>query len=209
MLRISRWAWATLVLLASLPAAAQQSVGESRAALREVERGVWVGTSFGAVVFFDLPATDDSGLGAGSIIGIEAGVDLGQRLQLGLMGWGASVGAPVGFSNLSEPGASAASGDFHSLLWGATLRWAFLSFADRYGVERTFLSARVGGGGTLSRPEGVLDASGAFGLAGIGVEYFTKLRRFSLGVEADWIGLFGGAQPLHGLSVLPHLKYTF
>lgn len=209
MRRFARWASALAVLWLSTNAAAQERSGpQASRALREVERGFWVGSNVGGVHFFSLP--DGKGSATGGLVGIEAGVDLGRRLQLGVLAWGQSVGAPADFQGVQGAGdPRGARGDFQSMLLGGSLRWAFLGLADENGIERTYFFTRLGGGASLSRPIGVVDESGTFGIAGLGVEYFTRLRHFSLGLEVDWMGLFGESMTLHGLSVLPHLKYTF
>lgn len=209
MRRFARWASALAILCLSSHAVAQaHGVPQTSRVLREVERGFWVGSHFGAVHFFDLP--DEAGSATGGMVGIEAGVDLGSRLQLGLLALGQSVGASADFQGVQGAGdPRGARGDFQSMLLGGSLRWAFLGLSDENGIERTYFFTRLGGGLSYSRPVGVLDENGTFALAGLGVEYFTKLRRFSLGLELDWMGLFGESVSLHGVSVLPRLKYTF
>ena len=44
-------------------------------------------------------------------------------------------------------------------------------------------------------------------LAGVGFEFFTNLRHFSLGIEAD--GLFGVNHMGPGFMLQPHVRYTF
>lgn len=177
---------------------------------REVERGVWVGSNLGAVYMFKLPG-EGAAASWGSLIGVEAGVDLGKWVQLGLVAWGQSVGAPADYKGITDDALDPkrARGDFQSLMLGGSLRLAFLSFGDDNGVDRTFVYARFAGGATMSRPVGIIDEQGMFASGGLGVEYFTRLRHFSVGFEVQGMALIGDSGTAAGVAMLPHLKYTF
>jgi hypothetical protein len=56
---------------------------------------------------------------------------------------------------------------------------------------------------------GILDEQGIFAMGGLGVEYFTRLRHFSVGAELGWLGMFGDLGEAHAVTILPQLKYTF
>lgn len=209
---------AALAILASAPAAQAQAQARAQAqgapasapALREVERGFWIGSRVGGIVYFDLPG-EGAATSYGSLMGIEAGVDLGRSLQLGLVAWGQSIGAPADYLGITDDSLDPkrARGDFQSLMAGAMLRVAFLRLADDNGIERTFFFGRLAGGATLNRPVGILDEQGYFASAGLGVEYFTRLRHFSVGLEIDGISLIGDSGTALGAAILPHVKYTF
>lgn len=204
-------AWALALAFGILAPAVGHTQGKPGArVLRDVERGVWAAAQAGAVVFFDLPG-EGGGLAAGSLIGVELGVDVTRDLQLGLMAWGQSVGASADYRGITDDALDPkrARGDFQSMLLGGSLRWSFLRMPDENGVERTFFYVRGGGGATVSRPVGILDEQGIFAMGGLGVEYFTRLRRFSVGAELGWLGLFGDLGQAHAVTVLPQLKYTF
>lgn len=183
---------------------------EEGAKLEDVERGFWAASHAGAVYYLDLPG-ENPGTAVGSLIGVEVGYDLLDDLQLGLLAWGQSVGAPADYRGIVDDSLDPkrTRGDFQTLMMGGGLRWSFLQLADVNGVERTYFFVRAGAGATISRPIGILDEQGVFGLGGLGVEYFTQLRHFSVGVEVDWIGLFGDLGQAHAITLLPHLKYTF
>ncbi len=195
--------------LAPAPAKAQQRQ-TTAVAYQEIERGVWIGSNAGAIFFFDLPG-EGSSSATGSLMGIEAGFDLGRFVQLGVVAWGQSVGAPADYKGITDDSLDPkrARGDFQSLMLGGTLRLAFLRWQDDNGLDRTFLYARLAGGATLSRPVGILDEQGTFASAGLGVEYFTRLRHFSVGLEVDGMALMGDVGTAMGVAVLPHVKYTF
>lgn len=206
---------AALLCLAPAFAFAQEApAGADRPTLpyREVERGLWVSSDIGGVFYFQLPGAGGEGQTAtGALIGIEAGYDVTRSLQLGLVVWGQSVGAPVTYEGITDPALDPkdARGDFYSLLAGPSLRYSFLRFADDNGVDRTFLYGRVAGGLALNRPVGILEENGLFGTAAVGVEYFTRLRHFSVGIEAGAIAVDVDPEPALGVTLLPHVTYTF
>jgi len=204
------WVVLALATLAAGPAAAQAKAEPAKVTYREVERGAWVGSNLGAVYFFDLPG-EGAAASWGSVVGVEAGVDLGKWVQLGVVAWGQSVGAPADFKGITddELDPKRSRGDFQSLLVGGSLRVAFLGVPDENGLDRTFVYGRLAGGVSLSRPVGVIDEQGTFAAAGLGVEYFTRLRHFSVGLELQGMGLIGESGNALGVAMLPHLKYTF
>jgi hypothetical protein len=211
----------TVVLLAvlavSLPGAARAAEegkpgkdSDKAPKYEEVERGAWIGSDIGAIFYFSVPG-EGGAFSNGTLIGFEAGYDLTPDLQAGLVGWGQSVGADATYKGIddTEVDPKRARGDFHSLLAGASARYSFLKLRDENEVERTHLYLRVSGGMAMSRPIGVLDDSGFFVLGGPGVEYFTRLRHFSVGIELDGVATIVGSGTAVGAAVLPHLKYSF
>jgi len=204
------WVVLGLALLAAGPAAAQARAEPAKVTYRDVERGAWIGSDLGAVYYFDLPG-EGAAASWGSVVGVEAGVDLGQWVQLGVLVWGQSVGAPADYKGITndELDPKRSRGDFQTLLVGGSLRLAFLGLPDENAVDRTFVYARVAGGATFSRPVGIVDEQGAFAAAGLGIEYFTRLRHFSVGLELQGLGLLGKSGNALGVAMLPNLKYTF
>jgi len=196
-----------VILLAAAPAAAADRPATLR--LNEVERGFWIGSSVGAVFFPSLPGEGDAS-GSGALVGIEMGFDITRYLQVGALVWGQAIGADANYRGITDSAADpkGARGDFQSLLAGGTVRLAFLSLADDNGVDRTFFYLRGAGGASLSRPEGVV-GDGLWFAAGPGVEYFTRLRHFSVGLEVDAIGMVTDEGEALGVAVLPNLKYSF
>ncbi|WP_373045435.1 adventurous gliding motility protein CglE [Vulgatibacter sp.] len=190
------------------PAAAAE-VQPNTVRLNEVERGFWVGSTVGGVVYFQTPG-EGAGIGSGALVGVEAGFDVTRTLQLGLVAWGQAIGAEADYKGITdtELDPKGARGDFQSLLAGAMLRWSFLRFADDNGIDRTFLYVRGAGGPAISRPVGVI-GDGFWGAAGLGVEYFTRLRHFSIGLEANGLAMMTDDGDAYGVAVLPHLKYSF
>ena len=94
------------------------------------------------------------------------------------------------------------TGDVAAIAPGLGLRFAFVT------TERLFVFARAGGGYALWFPSDLTGATGSIHVdGGLGLEYYTKLRHVSVGVEADFQALL--APTAFGISVYPTLKYTF
>jgi len=201
---------ASLLTLALFVPAAAQAAAPAKPRLNEVERGFWVGSSVGAVFYPTLPGAGGDGLASGALVGVEAGVDILPVLQLGVLVWGQAVGADVEYRGITDPelDPKGARGDFQSMLAGASLRFSFLRFADDNGIDRTFVYARAAGGAAVSRPVGVVGDGIWFG-GGLGVEYFTRLRHFSVGLEVDGLGMQTDEGEAMGFAVLPRIAYTF
>lgn len=209
---LARAAIVALVTLGVGPAAAEEKAATDRAGVQyeEVERGARLGTGVGAIFYFQLPG-EGAATSYGSMLGVEAGYDPTESLSLTVIAYGQSIGAEATYKGIDDDVADPkrARGDFHSTLVGASARYLFTSFADDNGTARTHLYARVAGGVALSRPIGVVEEQGYFVLAGPGVEYFTRLRHFSIGLETDLSFVMLGEGNALGLAVLPHLAYSF
>ncbi len=191
------------------PAGAAEKGVPTAVKLNEVERGFWVGSSIGAVFYPSLPG-DGEGSGSGVLVGVELGYDLTRNLQIGALVWGQAIGAAAEYRGITDIDADpkGARGDFQSVLAGGTVRWSFLDFDDENGIDRTHLYLRAAGGMQISRPVGVI-GDGLWASVGPGVEYFTRLRHFSVGLEVNGIGMQTDEGDALGFAVLPHLKYSF
>ena len=172
----------------------------------EVERGFYLGVNAGA--FYLLNAPGAAGTPRPSSLGqqaqVELGYDLGDRLSLGLFLTGTANKAGsdyLGYSN------GAASGDFSALVPGAVARFHALGFKDAQGVERTWLYVRAGAGYAMFFPRQLLPDADILVFGGPGVEYYTRLRHFSVGIELT--GTFLVNSGAMGVSVTPNLRYAF
>jgi hypothetical protein len=203
----------TLSLLATalLPAlawgqeAAPTLQEDPRAArFRDVERGFFVGFEAGYLSLLDTPVADpesypgagDSGGAAGGLlVGVNAGIEIGSRLALSLFAMGGNQKADASY------------GAFSVFAGGADLRFAILALRDRNGDARFLVYAHARGGYALSAPEGLFGTDDTFVGGGPGVEYFTRLRHFSIGIAADYVRwIDAGAS---GFAVYPTVRYTF
>ncbi len=99
------------------------------------------------------------------------------------------------------------TGDLAHFVPGLGLRFAFLTLPIE--DPRLFVYARLGAGYAFWFPQEL--AAGSLGSihtdASIGVEYYTKLRHLSVGVEVAGQGLF--LPMAFGFHVYPTVKYTF
>ncbi len=201
----------TLALAAAAPApgraqdAAPAPVEDPRAPrFKEVERGLFIGFEAGWMALTRTPnhdpvkypfATGGGGNAQGAVIGLHVGYDVTDRLALALFAEGA------------EAKASPSYGAFDLLAAGLDVRYAFFASRDRNGNERFFVYAHGRGGSLLSHPKGLFSDTDLLIAGGLGAEYFTQLRHFSVGLQVD--GLYVLAAKAPGFAVTPVVRYTF
>jgi hypothetical protein len=117
---------------------------------------------------------------------------------------GQTVNTPNGF--ISD-GPTNMRGSFTALTLGAIAKVSPFGFKDANDVKRAYVYARLGGGYTLLGPSNFYKDGDISILGGVGIEYFTHLRHFSLGLTLDF---FYGIQHMGpGLMLTPNLRYTF
>ncbi len=202
-------ALATLLLL--LPAlslgqdAAPKLEEDPRAAkFKDVERGFFVGFEAGYLGLLDTPTADlekfplageSGGAAGGMVVGALAGVDLGKRISLALFLQGGNARASQDY------------GAFSVFAGGLDLKIAVLGRKDRNDWERLYVYVHGRGGWAKTYPEGLFGTDEIVVAGGPGVEYFTRLRHFSIGLGADFVyALEAGAA---GFAVYPTIRYTF
>lgn len=195
-----------------LPAAAlaQAKVLEDKKAEKynEIERGVFLEANFGYFGVLNPPAqaSSKSYFSGGQAVMVSAGLDIGERISPALffMGSANRMGSDyTGFSTKQQP----ASGDFSAMVPGATIKARFVGFADSQDVSRVWLYGRASIGYVLYAPSALLPNPDVVIMVGPGVEYFTRLRHFSIGLEAtfNFYALTGSM----GFSVFPSVRYAF
>jgi hypothetical protein len=174
------------------------------ARFNDVERGFFVGFEVGYLSLFDTPTADqdtfrlagDSGGAAGGIlIGATLGVDVGTRIGVALFVQGGNASANQNY------------GAFSLLSAGADVRLSLLSWRDRNDWNRLFLYVHGRGGYAKTYPEGLFGTDDLVVAGGPGVEYYTKLRHFSIGIAAD--ALYATKAAAAGFAVYPTVRYTF
>jgi hypothetical protein len=201
----------TLALAASAPAAALAQdaapppAEDPRAPkFRDVERGLFVGFEAGWLGLTKTPnqdpvkypfATEGGGSASGAVVGIHLGYDLTNRLAVALFVEGAELKASPSY------------GAFDLLVAGLDLRWAFYGSRDRNGYERFFVYAHARGGYLVSHPTGLFTDHDVLVGGGLGIEYFTQLRHFSVGLQVDGLYVLSAKSP--GYAVTPVVRYTF
>lgn len=176
--------------------------GPKTQAIQAVERGVFVEAAFGGSYQVDggIP------VGFGGLIGAHLGFDIGPVVNLSIGGRAWTAGSTA--SERVE-----GSGDLLYLAPTLRLQVALLTTQRlfvRLGAEAgyAFLEPSQVAGRDYGR-DGLLIAGAAI------VEYYTKLRHFSVGLDAgpafvlDGVELNGSRQtPVH-IWIVPHVKYTF
>ena len=218
--------FACLVVLApSLVFAQAKELKEKpAAALNEIEHGFYIGLTGGFWALINPPAnrtvlTSDGTtvpgstqpVSLGQTAQVELGWNFGERLSVGIFVQGTANRAGSDYTGKSQDpmnkGAPTASGDFTTVIPGAAARIGILGFADSQEVKRGWLYARVGAGFVLYQPKALLPGPDVLIFAGPGFEYFTRLRHFSVGLEADFV--FMALNAAFGFSVTPMLRYVF
>jgi len=208
-MRASRLAAALGAALLATAAAAQEAapaLPEDPRAPRfgEIERGFFTGLEAGWMGFFETPTAEPArfpaagkggGFSSGMHLAFSVGGDLGERLSLALLLLGVNQEASVSYGAFSLVGG------------GADVRVHLASFPDSQQVQRTFLYAHARGAYFLTEPHGLFGKTDVLLGGGVGVEYFTRLRHFSVGLAVD--GIYALQAKSAGIAVAPTLRYTF
>jgi len=201
----------TIALVLLLPALAlgQDSAPrleeDPRAArFRDVERGFFIGFEVGYLGLLDTPTADhekfplagDSGGSAGGLlVGALAGVDIGKRLSVAL------------FAQVGNPRASQNYGAFSVYAGGLDVKVAIFGRKDRNDWERFYAYVHARGGYAQTSPEGLFGTDEIVFAGGPGVEYYTRLRHFSIGLGADFV--YAKKAGASGFAAYPTIRYTF
>jgi hypothetical protein len=194
-----------LPALALAQDAAPQLQEDPRAArVKDVERGFFLAFEAGYMSLLDTPTSDreqfriageSGGRSGGQVVGILLGYDLGTRLSLALFAQGGNQRADTNY------------GAFSLLSLGADAKLALRSWRDRNDWERLYVYVHGRAGYARTYPEGLFGTTDVVVGAGPGVEYFTKLRHFSIGAGADVV--YAVDAGVVGFALYPTLRYTF
>lgn len=210
-----------LAALAQAPAAAPAPRADAKAlkdkeavTFNEIERGFYIGVGGGGFFLVNPPtlnAGDRTYFSPGMSIEAELGVDLFSRLSVALFLISTFNRMNSDYTAFSG---NAASGDFSSITPGLTARVNIVGFDDSQDVRRWWIFARAGGGVSFYSPvalftqtDGTKRNINALVFGGLGVEYYTRLRHFSLALEADFV-LYAMTMTF-GFNVMPTLRYAF
>ncbi len=135
------------------------------------------------------------GFASGLHVAVTVGADLGDRLGASLVLLGINQKAEVSYGSFSLVGA------------GADVRFALARFPDSQGVARIRIFAHARGAWLITEPHGLFGTTDVLVAAGPGVEYYTRLRHFSVGLAVD--GVFALKAKAPGIACVPSLRYTF
>jgi hypothetical protein len=207
-------ALAALLPLAPLPAAAQEAAPQLQEdprapRFREVERGLHVGLETGFLGILKTPVAEPAshpyacpagsscsgGFASGLALVLDVGYDVTSTFDVSL------------FLLQAFESASRSYGSFAVTAPGAGVRWSFLGERDANGVERFYAFARARVAYAWTYPEGLFGTTDVVAGAGLGIDYYTRLRHFSVGLAAD--GLYFIKVNVPAFDVVATLRYTF
>ncbi len=171
---------------------------------RDVERGFFVGFEAGYLGWLETPTADtekfplagtSGGTASGLVIGALVGTDIGTRLSVAL------------FAQAGTAKASPDYGSFGLFAGGLDVKVALFGWRDRNDWQRLYVFVHGRGGWARSYPEGLFGTDDVVVGGGPGVEYYTRLRHFSIALAADYLrATKAGA---NGFTVYPAIRYTF
>lgn len=184
----------------------------------EVERGFFLGVTGGPSWVVNPPALAGGvrPFSSGQMAQLEIGTDIGNILSLSLFvqvtanraGSDYLGNNPARLDPNPANRPAPVSGDFSTLVPGLALRANLLGLTDAQGTRRTWIYARGGAGYALFYPSQLFKAGPEFLVfAGPGLEYYTRLRHFSIGVEVTATVL--ATSGAFGFAVTPNLRYAF
>jgi hypothetical protein len=204
------------LLVASLAlgtvAFAQGKPLEDRKAItyNEIERGFFFGVSGGFWGTINPPAGTGSAqyFSPGQAALLEIGYDIGERVSPALFFLATSNRMGADYTGLVRDmaGGAVRSGDYGSIAPGVGARIRIVGLKDSQEVTRTWFYARVGGAFMLYQPTTLINTPDVLLFAGPGLEYFTRLRHFSIGLDANFN--FMALTQSVGFSVLPFVRYA-
>jgi hypothetical protein len=200
---------ALVTLAVGLPCLAQSDApppGQGQQHVSELARGFFIGATLGPSFILKAPALDGrkKPFAPGQMVKIDLGYDLGERLSLSAFVMAAQYRA--GSDYLGE-GTGQLSGDFSALTPGASLQLNAIGFGDDQGTQRTWIYLRGGAGYQIYFPKALLPNAELLAFVGPGVEYFTHLRHFSIGLEV--MGSYLAKSGAFGFWVAPNVRYAF
>lgn len=187
------------------PLSAPPIVDREAVRFNEIERGFHFSVGAGYFHLFHAPVSTGTGPSSpGEAVRLELGYDLGERISIGVFGMAFANRAGSDYAGRSG---GAASGDFSALIPGATLRINAFGFNDSQQVKRVWLYGRGGVGYAMFSPKKLLPQAEVFAFAGLGIEYFTHMRHFSVGFEAVGTDLVRSSS--FGFALTPFVRYAF
>lgn len=174
---------------------------------QEIERGFFLGVTAGPFFVVNPPAREGTPrpFSPGQMAQVGLGFDLGERLSLEAFVLGSANRA--GSDYVGKSTGNKASGDFAAFVPGAAARLNLLGFADAQETMRTWIYVRAGGGWVMFFPQSLLPDPDVMVFGGPGVEYYTRLRHFSIGLEVS--AAFLVTSGTLGFAVTPNLRYAF
>jgi hypothetical protein len=205
---LSSAALAAVAVVASA-ASAQELSGADRpkVTFSEVEHGWYTGAELGVLVV-QAPGVG-GGLGSGVAIGVDVGWDFSEYLGVGIFALATSVSTPAGYQGFG--GAASTGGDFTGIMPGLEVKLHLPIAKDQNDVSRLFLNVGLGGGLMFLTPAALFPSSGdaPAGKVDVSLEYFTRLRHFSVGLALEGLAAFPSGGQIFGGDLSPFIRYSF
>ena len=192
----------------------------------EIERGFYIGVGGGGWFLINPPVAvncppNTTGcskqyLSPGLSIQVEIGGNIGDRVSIAAFFFASFSKMGSDYTGLSRGGAQ---GDFTAFSPGLTARVNIVGFDDAQEIRRWWIYIRAGGAVTLYFPKALFTdpdpnspqtGERTFDVliwGGPGIEYHTRLRHFSIALEADF--LFQALTGTIGFNIMPTLRYAF
>ncbi len=170
----------------------------------EVERGAFVGFESGWLHLNQTRVVDarqyPSAAGGGGhadmlLVGTSLGYDVTDRFALSAVALAADGSANPSY------------GAFSLLIVGGDARLSLIGARDGQGVERFYAYLHARAGFVVTRPYGLFGTTDTLLAGGPGIEYFTRLRHFSVGAAFDVVRV--SKADTFGFAVFPTVRYTF
>jgi hypothetical protein len=200
---------ALVVSLSSVSSAEGPSRVEEKkgSSYNEIERGFFFEARGGFYALVNPPALAGrpTYFSPGQALGVDMGFDIGERVAPSLFFFAASNRMGSDYQGLDPTGAS--TGDFSSMTPGAALKVRLVGFNDAQSIARTWLYLRGGAGATFYSPNSLLPGIDVLVTGGLGVEYYTRLRHLSIGLEGNFV--FMALTRTVGFSTFLTVKYAF
>jgi hypothetical protein len=194
----------TVLLLPSFALAQAKTLKDKEEIkFNEIERGFTMGGAAGYWSFFNAPGSNRPYAG-GITARLDIGYDFGERVVGGIM---LQVASNHAGSDYTGTTGSSASGDFSELMPGISVKVNLVGFNDNQDVKRLWVYVRGSAAAGLYFPKTLIDKFDLMVQGGAGIEYFTKLRHFALGLEANFVLM--ALTGTFGLTVTPTLRYSF
>jgi hypothetical protein len=199
----------TLMVVAAVAVGQPAKVEERKSApLNEIERGFFLGVQAGFWGTINPPTNvmgSRSVFSPGQAIQLEMGYDIGERVSPSLMV--VLSGNRMSSDYFGYNAQKTTSGDYAMIAPGVTVKVRIVGFDDAQDVKRTWIYARLSAAPAFYTPPGLALPLDVFLAGGLGVEYFTRLRHFSIGLEANFNAMV--LTQSFGFSVLPSVRYAF
>jgi hypothetical protein len=171
---------------------------------KDVERGFFIGFEAGYMGLLKTPTADPEkfplagaggGRAGGVLVGALAGVDVTKALAVAVYLQGGNARANPDY------------GAFSVYAAGLDLKLAVLGRKDVNDWERFYAYLHARGGYAKTYPQGLFGTNDTIVGGGPGIEYYTRLRHFSIALGADV--LYATKAKAAGFAVYPTIRYTF